>query len=200
MLKFLNLNGSMEEFNKTLICLIPKVQNADRIKYFRPISLCNTIYKIAANVLANRLKRVFPSLVAVNQSSFVAQRLITDNIIVAAFQVLHSLRTTYKGKHGWYALKLDMSKAYDRVEWDFLRRLLEKMQFPRLFTDLIMKCVSAVEYSVILNGALLPSFRPERGLRQVLSFLLLEASRKRNFSRGFNSPGGTNYLSFILRR
>lgn len=96
-----------------------------------------------------------------------AQRLIVDNIIV-----LHSLRNTYKGKQGWYALKLDMSKAYDRVEWDFLRLLLEKLQFPTLFTDLIMKCVSTVEYSVILNGELLPSFKPERGLRQTLYQLI----------------------------
>lgn len=65
-LKFLNLNGSMEEFNKTLICLIPKVKNAERIREFRPISLCNTVYKIAAKVLANRLTKVLPNLVAVN--------------------------------------------------------------------------------------------------------------------------------------
>lgn len=59
-----------------------------------------------------------------------------------------------------------MSKAYDREEWDFLELLLQKMKLPLIFAELVMKCVTMVEYSVILNGSILPSFKPKRGLRQ----------------------------------
>lgn len=131
-LAFLNLKTSIKDINKTLICLIPKVKTADKMRDFRPISLCNTVYKVAAKVLANRLKNVMSDLVAPNQGAFVPQRLITYNIIVV-FETLHSLHHRYKGKEGWYALKLDMSKAYDKVDWDFSVRFLINSSFLHLF-------------------------------------------------------------------
>lgn len=114
------------------------------------------MYKLVAKVLANRLKVVLAYVISLNQSAFIPNRLITDNIIVA-FEVLHSLCYKYTGNEGWFALKLDMSKAYDRVEWGFLKKMLLRMKFSVSFIELIMNCVSTVEYSVVLNGTALPS-------------------------------------------
>ena len=82
---------------------------------FCPISLCNVVYKIASKIMANRLKQVLPQLVCENQSAFVAERLITDNVLVASEAMFH-INQKRKGKMGKMALKLDMSKAYDWVE------------------------------------------------------------------------------------
>lgn len=76
----------------------------------------------------NHLKLVLPHIISLEQSAFISGRLITDNILVA-FKTLHTIDTRLKGKEGFMALKLDMSKAYDRLEWDFLEAVLCKMGF-----------------------------------------------------------------------
>lgn len=85
---------------------------------FKPISFCNILYKLISKVLANRLKLILPRIISPTQSVFVPRRLILDNIIVA-FEILHSMNSKGKGQQGYMALKLDMSKAYDRVKWSF---------------------------------------------------------------------------------
>jgi hypothetical protein len=115
-------------FNSTFIVLIPKVQDSVFVGDFRPISLRNVLCKLVAKVLANRLKKVLPTLISPNQSAFVPGKLITKNIIVA-YEALHTMNTRMRGKKGYMAVKLDMSKAYDRVEWAFLEKMLRKMGF-----------------------------------------------------------------------
>jgi hypothetical protein len=119
-LDFLNHGTFDSSLNETYLVLIPKKKNPTYVTEFRPISLCNVLYKLVAKVLANRLKRVLPLIISPNQSAFIPGRLITDNILVA-FEALHTMDTRMTGQKGYMALKLDMSKAYDRVEWISLR-------------------------------------------------------------------------------
>lgn len=92
--------------------------------------------------------------------------------------MVHSLRTSEKIADEWMAIKTDMSKAYDRVEWNLLEVLLEKMRFDRVWIRWIMACVSTVSFSVLLNGNSHGYIKPERGIRQVdpLSPFLLNSS------------------------
>ena len=111
-----------DSINSTTIVLIPKVKNPQEMKQFRPISLCNVIYKICSKVLANRLRVFLDDVVAEEQSAFVPGRLTTDNVLIA-YECTHYLQRK-KGKTGACAIKLDMAKAYDRVEWEYLRQII----------------------------------------------------------------------------
>ena len=131
---------------------------------FRPISLCNVIYKLISKVLVNRLKSLLPSIVSENQSAFQARRVITDNILMA-FETLHYMKTQQNGSTGFMALKLDISKAYGRVEWSFLECLLRKLGFHNRWVDLMMECITTVSYSILINGETSQTIYPSRGLR-----------------------------------
>jgi hypothetical protein len=114
-LDFLNEGSFNPLINETFIALIPKVANASSMSEYKPISLCNIMYKLIAKVLTNSLKLMLPSIISQHQSAFVPSRMITNNVLIA-YEVLHSMNTRMKGKKGYMAVMLDMKKAYDRVE------------------------------------------------------------------------------------
>lgn len=109
--------------NETYMCLIPKVKHPQKITEFRPISLCNMFYKIISKVLASRLKRTLSKVINESQSAFVPGRLITNNVLVT-FQTMHCINQRKNGKERIMAIKLDMSKAYDRVESVYLEAMM----------------------------------------------------------------------------
>lgn len=153
-----------EGFCDSVIVLIPKTVRPKHLKNFRPISLCNVLYKIASKVLANRLKSLLPVVVSETQSAFVPGRLITDNALIA-YECLHTIRKQ-RVKKPFFALKIDMMKAYDRVEWSYLHQCLTKLGLAPSWIDTVMRCVTNVRYAVRVNGELTQPVIPSRGIRQ----------------------------------
>ena len=119
------------------IVLIPKIKERKKISDYRPISLYNVVYKLASKAKANRLKKVLSSIISETQSAFVHGRLITDNVLVV-FETMHHISQKKWGKVGEMAINLDMSKAYDRVEWTCLEKIMEKLGFVDKRRKLIM--------------------------------------------------------------
>ncbi|WJX95853.1 hypothetical protein P8452_77122 [Trifolium repens] len=126
--------------NLTNIALIPKGDEQTSMRDWRPIALCNVIYKLVAKVLANRLKSVLDKCILINQSAFVPGRSILDNAM-AAIEIVHFMKTKTRGKIGEVALKLDISKAYDHIDWDYLRGIMTKMGFSTQWVAWVMMCV-----------------------------------------------------------
>jgi hypothetical protein len=152
------------KLNETLVCLIPKVGKPELIQQFRPIGLCNTIYKAITKVLVNRLKPYLSDVVHPLQASFVPGRKASDNVILVQ-EIIHSMSIS-RSKIGNMAIKIDLEKAYDRLEWNFIRLTLKYFNLPQWWIDLIMSCISSSHLSILVNGEKTDSFAPSRGIRQ----------------------------------
>ncbi|KAH1081880.1 hypothetical protein J1N35_021641 [Gossypium stocksii] len=122
--------------NRTILVLIPKVFEAETINQYRPISLYNVLYKVITKTIVIRLCQAMQKLVKQNQSSFIAGRNISDNIVIAQ-EVIHTMKSI-KSKKGWMVVKVDLEKAYDRIRWDFLKDTLIDVGFPMAFVSIIM--------------------------------------------------------------
>jgi hypothetical protein len=161
----LNFRAMPPTLNMTHIALIPKVKSPTCVTEFWRISLCNVLYKLISKVLANRLKKIISHIISPTQSAFILGRLITDNIL-AAYEIFHTMHTRLGGKKGFMAVKLDMSKMYDWVEWRFLEETMRQMGFDLRWIRLIMMCVTSVQYVVVVNGSPYGHIQPTRGIKQ----------------------------------
>ena len=149
--------------NATLLSLVPKCTNAEKLSDFRPIACCNVIYKVISKILARRLKATLPAAIEMNQCAFVEGRLLLENVILATEIVKDYHKPSITSRS---AMKMDISKAFDTVSWSFIENTLRAMDYPDLFVTWIMKCISTAAFSVSVNGELEGFFGSSRGIRQ----------------------------------
>ncbi|GJX41809.1 hypothetical protein Tco_0256799 [Tanacetum coccineum] len=157
-------NGTLlKEINHTIIALLPKVKSPSRVNDYRPISCCNVLFKCISKIIANRIKHSLKTIISPNQSAFIPGRSITDNILLTQ-ELMHN----YHLERGTprCAFKVDIQKAYDTVDWDFLRIILLGFGFHQKMVSWIMECVTSTSYSICVNGSLHGYFKGKRGLRQ----------------------------------
>lgn len=134
------------------------------VAHFRPISLCNTIYKVLSKVVVGRLKKHMNQLISPFQTGFVPGRQIHKNIIIAR-EAMHSMERM-KGKIRAFAIKVDLSKAYDKLSWECIWKTLSEIQIPEKILNVIIHFVASVETNVNWNGSRNNLFHPQRGIRQ----------------------------------
>ncbi|KAL0281913.1 UNVERIFIED_CONTAM: hypothetical protein Sangu_2981900 [Sesamum angustifolium] len=151
----------------THIVLIPKCKRPKSLSQFRPISLCNVIYIIASKTIANRLKQILDKIISPAQSAFYPGRLISDNILLA-FELNHFLNTKSKRGQGFMALKLDVSKAYDKVEWPFLEQVELEGRIPEVS---ICRGAPRISHLLFANDTLIFSSASSATSRAILDVL-----------------------------
>lgn len=146
---------------ETLVVLIPKVDNPKHFRDFRPINLCNVLYKLISKVLVNRMKPLLNPSVSPLQNSFIPGRGTSDNGIILQ-KVIHSFSKNKK-KKGDVLFKFDLDKTYDKVECSFLKQVLFDFGFPEPTINL-MFCVSSLVTFLLWNGIKTTLFPNRRGL------------------------------------
>ncbi|WMV22580.1 hypothetical protein MTR67_015965 [Solanum verrucosum] len=151
-----------KNFNATFIALIPKKMGATKLKDFRPINLISSVYKIISKILTERLKKVMSKLVDTHQLAFIKGRQIMDAILIANECVDVRKITKIPG----ILCKLDIEKAYDHLNWDFMWYTLGRIGFGNRWINCLKYCVRTVKFSVLINSTPSGFFPSERGLRQ----------------------------------
>ena len=139
----------VRSLNSTFLDLVPKKGRADDLRDYRPISLVGGLYKLLAKVLANRLKKVASKVVSPTQNAFVEGRQILDAALIAN----EAIDSLLKGDEAGVLCKLDLEKAYDHINWDFLLTVMQKMGFGEKWAGWIRWCISTASFSVLINGS-----------------------------------------------
>jgi Reverse transcriptase (RNA-dependent DNA polymerase)/zinc-binding in reverse transcriptase len=147
------------------LVLIPKVDHPTKPSHFRTLSVCSVYYRLLSKLIANRIKLVLSSLISDTQATFLKGRSIQDSVLLMK-EVLHSFQTEgYTEKA--FAIKADLYKAFDTLNWSYLLTVLQSFNFPQVLIKLIISCVMGSKFSIKLNGAVSYGFfTPARGLRQ----------------------------------
>lgn len=151
-------------FNKMFIVVIPKSKNPTSFDHFRPISLCNYVYKVVLKIIVERMKGAMGRIVSQNQGAFLEGRWIAENTVLA-HEVMHKINN-HRSLNGLMCIKIDLKKVYDRLEWKFIDRALGGWGFSLEVRKLITSCISTVQFSFLINGGISETFVPGQRLRQ----------------------------------
>lgn len=149
--------------NATILTLVPKHSGASAISDYRPIACCNTLYKVISKLLVKRLKPLLPSLILPNQTAFVQGRLLVENTVLAS-EIVHGYHKDRGPKR--ITLKIDIAKAFDTLNWDFLFNCLQGLHIPVMFLHWLHACVTSLSFMIGFNGSVHMYFKSSRGLRQ----------------------------------
>lgn len=152
------------DINRSFVVLIPKVHGVSEFKHLQPISLCNTIYKIISKILTDRSKPLLSKIISSHRAAFVPNTWIGENVVLAN-ELMHSIKIK-KRVRGIVGIKVDMQKAYDRVDWVVITQILLLLRFLEKFVKLVLNCISSVSMELLLNGSVFGKIPMERGLRQ----------------------------------
>lgn len=154
----------LKESNATFLCLIPKCTNASSIRNYRLIGLSNFSYKIITKIIVNRIKPHLDTIISFTQARFSANKKAADYVIIVQEYITHFRKI--KGKRANMILKIDLEKAFDRIEWSFIHDFLLYFNFSNKLIHLIMSCVTSFSISILINGKPSQFFEPTRGIRQ----------------------------------
>lgn len=141
-----------------------KNDNTNDISEFKPICLVISLYKIVAKVISRRLREVISVVVSDTQCAFIRERQIFDGILITN-EIIHLIKKKTE-EEGNLIFKLDFSKVYDYVRWDFLELVLQKMSFGLRWIGWMLECVSTTRAAVLINGSTTNEFNIYGGLRQ----------------------------------
>lgn len=160
---FFRQGQMLKEVNCTKLTLIPKVAQPANVTEFRPIACCNIVYKCITKLICSRLRKVLPHIISPNQAGFIEGRQIVHNVnIIQDLVGIYNRKATPPS----CLLKIDIRKAYDSVQWDFLEEMMLALKFPRKFVEWIMACVTTTSFFVTINGNGGSLFQGKQGLRQ----------------------------------
>ncbi|KAJ4969222.1 hypothetical protein NE237_015923 [Protea cynaroides] len=149
--------------NSTFLCLIPKCNIPSKFSDFRPIALCNVIYKIIAKITASRIQMGLDKVISANQSAFITNRSISDNILIC-HEIVRAMDR--KGSSPMAVLKIDLNKAYDSLDRGYLIHVMKLMGFPPMLIRWVSACISTAMFSVLINGSPWGYFKGGWGIRQ----------------------------------
>ncbi|XP_062085573.1 uncharacterized protein LOC133791669 [Humulus lupulus] len=152
-----------EELLETTMSLVPKIENPTRAVDYRPIACCSTLYKCISKLLCYRLAKVLPDLVYPNQGTFIQGRSIAHNVLICQDLIKNYRRSSISPR---CAIKIDISKAYDTIDWWFIEELLKSLCFLARFIGWVMTCLRNTSYLLLMNGRVQGRFKGEEGLRQ----------------------------------
>jgi len=184
-LQFFTTGWILPNFNANNIVLIPKTNNAASVGDYRPIAIANFKFKIISKIIADRLAKIMSAITSIHQRGFIKGRSIKDCICLTS-EAINLLNKRYHG--GNLAMKLDIAKAFDTLDWNFLLNVLKNFGFNERFCKWIHSILLSAKLSISINGKLHGYFSCSRGVRQgdplsPLLFCLAEEVISRSLTR-----------------